>query len=196
MKMWLKVSKLPSMPNTEGYIALLNSAFQVVDGVFYAEENHTQIFTDVEGISLERISTEQPSSNFNNWQSAAETCGFATPGCQNSQSGKPGHPTIVLEPKYFSPNYDGYNDFLSIKYELGKSGYVANIWIYDTTGRQLLKLASNQLLGTNGTLQWNGEDETGQKLPIGAYIVVTELFDFKGNVNHFKNVCVLTDIFE
>jgi len=56
-----------------------------------------------------------------------------------------------------------------------------------------LQLANNEILPTSGTIKWNGEDETGQKLPMGVYVVMVEIFNTEGAVHKFKDGVVLTE---
>jgi hypothetical protein len=47
------------------------------------------------------------------------------------------------------------------------------------------------LLGTEGTLSWNGINEENEKAGIGIYIVYMEAFDLQGNVVKVKKPCVV-----
>jgi hypothetical protein len=193
-----KMDKFPSFNNDEDYVVLLNEKMEIIDELFYSEDWHHELLTDAEGVSLERISAEGKTSDPENWASASSLAGYGTPGYKNSQSGteEKSGPRISFEPDAFSPNLDGYNDEYQIHYQLGKPGYIANITIFDAAGRFVLQLAKNEILGTNGTIFWNGEDETGQKLPMGAYIVLVEIFNTEGEVFKFKDGVVLTKILE
>ena len=191
-----QVSGFPNIYNDEGTVVLLNEENQVVDQFFYSKSMYSPVLSEIGGISLERISSDSETQNPVNWHSAAETVGFATPGCKNSQAVEGNIFSVTFEPESFSPNLDGYNDEYRIKYQLNQAGYIANVWVFDASGRQILQLAKNELLATEGWLTWNGEDETGQKLPLGVYIVLLELFDTGGNIYHYKDAVVLTDILE
>ena len=76
----------------------------------------SEIILDEEGVSLERISTDGTSNDSDNWISASENCGFATPGLPNSQSfkGIVGAEVFNFSSDYFSPNGDGINDFWNL----------------------------------------------------------------------------------
>lgn len=195
---FLQMEKFPSFNNDEDYVVLLDEEMEIIDELFYTDKLHSPLLADEEGISLERISISKPSSEAGNWHSASSVSGYGTPGYENSQKEleNVSKPTITFLPKAFSPNFDGFNDEYLIRYELDKPGYIANITVYDAAGRFVLKLANNEILGTNGTLTWNGEDETGQRQNIGVYVVLVEIFDTKGNVYRFKDGVVLTDVLE
>jgi gliding motility-associated-like protein len=124
--------------------------------------------------------------------------GFATPGLPNSQSKSVTEiqDEITPEPKAFSPNGDGYNDELSIKFKFSKAGYIANVRIFDAIGKQMRFLVKNQSLAQEGSWLWDGKSESGQRLNIGVYIILVEVFDQEGHTKIFKKTCTLTDRLE
>jgi hypothetical protein len=52
-------------------------------------------------------------------------------------------------------------------------------------------LAKGELVGQDGSVIWNGLDDNGNRVPIGIYVVVTEVFNFDGKVKKFKNAAVV-----
>ena len=70
-------------------------------------------------------------------------------------------------------------------------GYVANITIFDASGRIVRNLAKNATLGLQGNFRWDGLDDKQGKLPIGSYIVYTEVFNLNGKRKSYKNSVVL-----
>lgn len=195
---FLQMEKFPSFNNDDDYVVLLDAELQVIDELYYTEEMHSELLFDNEGISLERISFSENTNSPGNWYSASTESGYGTPGYQNSQHENENliSPQITFSPESFSPNNDGYNDKYKIHYQLEKTGYYANVRVYDSAGRYVLQLAKNNLLGTEGEITWNGEDETGQRQNIGVYVVLVELFDLNGNVKRFKDGVVLTDVLD
>ena len=104
--------------------------------------------------------------------------------------------SVTFQPEAFSPNNDGYNDSYSIDLIMDKPGYICNIMVFDSSGRRLCKLADNAVLGTEEQIVWNGEDEAGNRLLTGPYIVMVEVFNTDGTVERYKDGVVLTDRFE
>ncbi len=192
------MKKFPSFNNDDDYVVLLSNEMQIIDEFFYTEEMHNPFLHDEEGISLERISTDLKTNNPENWASASSLAGFGTPGYKNSQTGIEvmSGPEITFEPDAFSPNLDGYNDEYQIHYKADKPGYIANITIFDAAGRFILQLAKNEILGAQGTILWNGEDDTGQQQQMGVYITIVEIFSEEGKVFKFKDGVVLTKILD
>lgn len=186
-------SSLPSFPDDEGYVLLTNQQGQIVDEVNYFDDWHFKLIDNAEGVSLERVDADGPSQSADNWHSAASTAGYGTPGYKNSQSKnlQTIGATIEVSPKVFSPDNDGFNDIATIQYKIDQPGYVANITIFDAAGRPVRNLVRNGTLSTGGYWNWDGLDDKGLKLPMGTYVIFTEIFNLQGKKNKFKNVVVL-----
>jgi hypothetical protein len=65
------------------------------------------------------------------------------------------------------------------------------VTIFDAQGRPVKHLVKNALLSYEGKWTWDGLGEQNQKLPIGTYIVYTEIFNLNGKREQFKNTVVL-----
>jgi hypothetical protein len=189
----LRLSALPSFPDDEGHALLLNRNGTIIDEVPYSDKWHFPLIANAEGVSLERLNPDKPSEQPDNWHSAASTAGYGTPAYRNSQYLQPttAQAMIGLSPKVFSPDNDGHDDLAQIRYTLPEPGFMANIFILDATGRPVRHLARNQLLGLTGSWHWNGLDEKRQKLPVGIYVVLAELFNLKGQKKTFRFSIVL-----
>ena len=192
------MKSFPSYSDDAGTVVLLNDSLNILDEFGYSAKMHSPFLAGEEGVSLERISLEMPTNDRTNWTSAAASVGFGTPGLPNSQAESETEiqDEITPEPKAFSPNSDGYNDELTIKFKLNKPGYIANVRIFDAAGRQVRFLIKNQSLAQEGNWLWDGCDESGQKLNIGVYIILVEAFDQGGQTKAFKKTCTLTDRLE
>lgn len=188
---WL--SKLPGYPNDNGYVVLINEVSEVIDEFYYDMGMHSTLLSDVKGISLERLNPNLPSNEASSWQSAAQTAGFATPTAKNSQftDAIKGDDSFSLSHQVFSPDGDGFEDILLINYELPESGYHASIMVFDSKGRRVKRIGSNMLLGTSGSIQWDGADDAGRRASMGAYVIFIEAFDLKGNVKRYKKTVVV-----
>ncbi|MCW3073359.1 MAG: hypothetical protein JWP69_428 [Flaviaesturariibacter sp.] len=189
----LTASSLPSFPDDKGVVALVNGQGAVVDEVAYTEKWHFPLITNAEGVSLERIEPGAASGAAGNWHSAASTAGFATPTYKNSQykQTEAGNATITVSPKVFSPDNDGQDDVATLQYSVEASGYTANVTIFDAAGRPVRYLVKNGVLGLKGSWNWDGLSEKSAKLPIGTYVIFTELFNLEGKKMSFKNTVVL-----
>lgn len=193
-----QMEKFPSFNNDEDVVVLLNENMEIIDEFYYNEDMHSPFLFDVEGVSLERISVDAATNADGNWASASSLAGYGTPGYENSQTNVKNimRPEITFEPEAFSPNNDGFNDEYKIKFKMNKQGFIASAKIFDASGSFIMNLAKNETLSTKGEIQWNGEDETGQKLPLGVYVVVLEMFHPDGEKYSYKDGIVLTDLLE
>jgi len=192
------IRKAPSLPpfnNDEGTVVLLSDSLYVLDEFPYSEEMHHPLIYDPEGVSLERIHPENPAGDHSNWQSASSDAGFATPGFRNSQylKGAVKRTTVIFEQTSFSPNNDGFNDELIIRYETRTSGWTGNCRVFDLYGREVLYLLNNETLSTSGKITWTGIDAHGKKLPVGPYVVLFEAFDLFGHIEKCQKAVILTE---
>ena len=187
------LSSLPSFPDDEGDVILLNFQGAIVDEVKYKDDWQFALLDNPEGVSLERIDPDGQSQEPNNWHSAASTAGYGTPTYKNSQYKllQSIKATIEVSPKVFSPDNDGRDDIATIQYKTTDPGYIANITIYDANGRPVRNLVKNGTLGLQGHWTWDGLDDKRLKLPVGTYILFTEVFNLNGKKEIFKNVAVL-----
>lgn len=189
---FLKIKTMPSFPNDKGNVIILNEQGNILDEVNYSDKWHFALLNNTKGVALERIDYDSPSVQ-NNFHSAATSVGYGTPGYQNSQnkmidevSGE-----ITISPEIFSPDNDGHDDFAIINYSFPSPGYVANITIFDASGRPVRYLQKNSLSGIKGYYRWDGLNDKNQKLPQGIYIIYTEIFNKDGKKKQFKNTIVL-----
>ncbi len=155
---------------------------------------HFGLLNDDRDVSLERIDPYTSSADRDNWHSASQESGFATPGDVNSQyfSSEISDDRITVSPKIITPDNDGRDDVTSININLMDAGYSANIRIFDAQGRDVVVLKNNYLLGTENTLFWDGTKGNHELVDSGYYIIYIQLFDLKGNVQHFKKTVVVS----
>lgn len=189
---FIQVSIMPSFPDDKGDVIILNAQGKIVDEVIYSDKWHFALISNTEGVSLERIDYNAPSVQ-SNFHSAATSVGYGTPGYKNSQfridQQVQGEITVI--PEIFSPDNDGIDDFATINYSFPSPGYVANITIFDASGRPVRYLEKNALSGIKGSYIWDGLGEKQQKLSQGIYIIYTEIFNTNGKKKQFKNTIVL-----
>ena len=194
---------MPSYNDDAGNVILLNEQGSIVDEIAYKDDWHFKLIGDEEGVALERINYDDTTADnpqtFNineqaaNWHSAASNVGYGTPTYKNSQyrvdAGVQG--TITVSPEIVSPDNDGMDDFVTIEYNFPDPGYVANITIFDGAGRPVRFLQRNALCGIKGYFRWDGLGEKNLQLPVGIYVIYTEVFNLQGKTRKFKNVVVL-----
>ena len=192
---FIELTSLPKLNNEDGNVAVLDRAFNFVDKMVYTSEMHVGLITSEKqkGVSLERIKFNSPSLDFNNWTSASQSSGGATPSLINSVSPVDYIVEDVFEvyPEVFTPNNDGVFDVVELKFKLEKSGVVANVKIFNSNGVFVKEIVNNFLMGSGGSFIWNGMNKDNSLCEKGIYIFWVELFDAEGNVSNYKEICVL-----
>lgn len=190
---FINLSSMPSYSDDKGNVLLVNNTGAVVDELAYDEKWHFALIDNREGISLERIDPNSKTQNKENWHSAAKDIGYGTPSYQNSQFriDLQAQGEVTVTPEVFSPDNDGTDDFLTINYRFSQNGYVMNITIFDAGGRPVRALQRNALAAQTGSFRWDGLNDKFVKLPLGPYIIFTEIFNLDGKVKRFKNQVVL-----
>jgi hypothetical protein len=188
---FLQLTSMPSFNDDAGAVVLLLPDKTVMDEVAYSADQHFKLIRDSEGISLERIQLNGPSvaANFH----SAATAVKATPGYLNSQTQTANlqNKKLTLEPKVFTPDGDGVDDVLLLQFNGATPGSVANVTIFDASGREVRKLANNTLTGNENLVQWDGLTDKGTKAAIGYYIVLVEVFTLNGEKEIIKETAVV-----
>lgn len=191
------VTIIPAGPltlNNDGdCLILLDPVRTVVDSVPYEPGWHHDATLDETGRSLERISSMVSGADRRNWS----TCTYAeggSPGAVNSIALTQIRDALSLTftPNPFSPDGDGHDDFVLIQFDLPTGSYSFSIRLFDTDGRLIRRLATNEPAGREGSVLWDGLDDFGHKARIGIYVVLLEIHGDKGEVQEArKNVIVL-----
>lgn len=190
---FINLTSLPSFSDDKGVVVLVNNTGAVVDELAYDEKWHFALINNAEGISLERIDPNTITQNKDNWHSAAKDAGYGTPSYQNSQFrlDLQVQGDVTVTPEVFSPDNDGTDDFLTITYRFPETGFVMNITVYDAAGRPIKALQRNAVCSQTGSFRWDGLNDKLQQLPLGPYVIFTEVFNLAGKVKRFKNQVVL-----
>jgi hypothetical protein len=183
-----EIAQMPSYGDDEGNVILLNKQGQVLDGLSYADNWHFPLLEETEGISLERLDVDGKTQNAQNWHSASGSSGFATPGQKNSQSVpyEVGQRSLLLRPKWISPNNDGMDDVLILEYNFDAPGNVLQAFIYDARGAMIKRWLRTELCGKRGMFYWDGMLDTGKRVGYGAYVLFVEYFNGNGEVRKWK----------
>ena len=174
------INKIPAMPDDGIYLYLLDKNGQSIEGLHVSPDLHFTSITDVEGVSLERLS---PYSGVpNNWTSGAAFCDYVSPGRKNCMSIQENQvkETLYLNQKVISPDGDGFQDFLQIDYEFERNDISMSVFILDEMGNKIKQLANALRVGYSGFLIWDGTDEQGRIPPEGIYLVRQEYYTTNG----------------
>ena len=184
---------LPNFSDKESIVALVFNDSIVLDRLHYFSRWSFELLDSEDGVSLERISSNNATQDNDNWASAAKSFGYGTPTAKNSQSFERINQDdlISIEPEVFTPNQDGDKDFAIISYKIDNAGFVANVSVFDLVGRKIKDIAYSETISTEGFWKWDGTNYNNEKAKVGIYIVLIELFDLEGNKKIFKEKVVL-----
>ncbi len=187
------ITSMPSFNDDKGDVLILNAQGNIIDELVYSDKWHFKLIDNTEGVALERIDPDAPTQQADNWHSAATSVGYGTPTYKNSQYNitEQVQGDITISPGIISPDNDGMDDVATIAYHFPEPGYVANITVFDAAGRTVRYLQRTALCGTTGNYRWDGLGERNQKLPVGIYIIYTEVFNLDGKKKQFKGTVVL-----
>jgi len=193
----INYAKIPSLPDNEGNIIIVNSKGNNIDSVQYSNKWHNPLISDENGVSLERLYFTSNSNSKSNWNTASSVSGFGTPGYINSQSIIPenANQNFILQSKTVSPDEDGFEDVLIINYNLPKPNFAATINIYNMQGELIKELTNNETLSSSGFIAWNGTNFNNQKANIGIYIIIIECTNIDGAKIKEKLSCVVAGQF-
>jgi hypothetical protein len=188
-----EVNSLPSMNDSKGHLILYNKELDKIDEVFYNEKMHYSLLADYEGVALEKTAPGLKSEEAVNWHSAAESCGWGTPGAPNSlYIDQPvSEDKISFSSTKITPDNDGYEDFLLINFSLTGSGNVISVTVFDETGSFVKKIASNLLAAPDAVLLWDGTADDGTPVRTGIYIIYITLYNDSGKTDKWKKVCTV-----
>jgi hypothetical protein len=188
-----ETGSLPSMADDEGHMILYNRELDRIDEVFYNEEMHFSLLSGFEGVALEKTAPRNKSLEKTNWHSASESSGWGTPGAPNSVFVElpPAYDKVIFSSSKITPDNDGYEDFLTIRFNLTGNGNVVSVTVYDETGNHIKKLAANLFAGTDAFVIWDGTADDGSPVNTGIYIVFITLFDDTGKTGRWKRVCTV-----
>jgi hypothetical protein len=183
-----------SLNNSGDDVVLVDLTNTQIDSVRYSPSWHNPALnTSTTGKSLERVNPALAGNDQRNWSSSIAPAG-ATPGQRNSifTLSIPSAAHLTLSPNPFSPDNDGFEDFLAIEYSLPSSTSMIRVRCFDVQGRLVRTLANNEPAASSGTVIWNGLDDNNRRVRIGMYIILFEALDSSGGVVHtMKDVAVV-----
>jgi len=155
----------PSLGNTEDALYLFDPTGHCSDSLQYLST-----WTITPGHALERINLHN-ANTATNWRTCVAPAG-GTPGTVNSVAfrtplAKTG---LQADPAIFSPNGDGRDEELALRYCLPFPSAYLTMEIYDLLGRRIARPARRLITGSDGQVYWDGIGDLGGKARIGTYI--------------------------
>ncbi len=181
------MSQAPVLNNTSADLVLLNNRNdEEVDRFSYNEKMHHPAVKDKKGVALERVDPEKDTGDPENWTSATAASGFGTPGYQNSQyavSPQTGREEVV---SVLYPEVSLGRDSYEIQYRFDVPGNRCRVLLFDSMGRMVGRIANNELLGMSGSLRFDNQNISGQRLYPGLYVIYMEVYSDAGSLKKYK----------
>lgn len=173
--------KMAALSNSGAHVVLLDKKDNVLDEFAYDPKMHSQFSTVDKGRSLERVSFDG-----DEWASASDECGGATPGRKNSASSSKAD-EILCTQSFITADYPE----IIITYSFSKPNFKGTLSCYDRFGRQICTLFEYQLLDREGVYKWDGTDGDGEMLTTGIYVLLFEAVSESGERIKKKLVCTI-----
>lgn len=157
----------PTLNNESDGIFLYDPTDTVIDSL-----NYDSNWPIAKGRSTEKYRPEFESNDVKRWGIAVNRAAM-TPGQENSVyfDELPKDGSMVFDQNPFSPDGDGVDDELLIKYKLPFEQGILKLQIFDVTGRCVATPYWNVYFPQEGILRWDGHRDNGEQARIGIYIL-------------------------
>lgn len=155
-----------SLNNTGDIIYLVDEVGLTVDSMSYETG-----FGD--NVSWERIDPQVAGHELSNWYRSTALTG-STPSEANSvRSGFSDGFSVEIDSKIISPDGDGIDDILTIRYEIPRESMLS-LRIFDLNGNAVKTIFENEYL-SSGEYEYDGSGDNRSRLEVGMYILLAEL---------------------
>ena len=157
----------PTLNNESDELFLYDVSGSVIDSLEYNSD-----WPISEGRSTEKYRPEFESNYINRWGIAVNSAAM-TPGRENSIYFEelPKNGSMIFEQNPFSPDGDGVDDELLIKYKLPFEQGIIKLQIFDVNGRSIATPYWNVHFPQEGILRWDGYRDNGDPARIGIYLL-------------------------
>lgn len=178
-----------TLVNTGGEIRLFAGQGDSLDAAAWHDGLHHPGLSQSAGVSLERVDADGSGMEASNWRSSVDPAG-GTPGVAafSARTG-PATGRWLRTPAVFHPEEAGERASIVIETRHGPA--VADVEIYDLTGRQVRTLAAGRILHDSLSVWWDGLDDAGRPLPSAPYVVFARFVDRAGLVRAARKALVL-----
>lgn len=190
----IREQELPGLDRNTGRLRLekiTTTESEIIEEVCYDEEWHSGFMRETKGVSLERLNMDLNACMKDNWQSAAETKGFATPTGKNSQQLDPipasNQKFSLLSPS-FSPDGDGFEDQMVFSFTntAAEAPPQLDLFVYSLEGILVKTLANNLAVSQEDQILWDGTNEDGLLMTQGYYLIKARTYSDSGRVDQWQ----------
>ena len=197
----VEASRFPSLNTSKGYISLRSADGVLLDSMYYDNQMHSNLLANKRGVALERISVGAPSLDADNWTSASEQFGFATPGfvnsCAKESENDDGgdnrdlpNQAVTIENQLMRPG-DSDKEFTMTFNFNRPTDPMLSVTVYDSDGRRMRCIADEVMAYPGFSVAWDGRDSHGSYCKSGIYVVLIKAVDDTGWSFEKKEACVI-----
>lgn len=128
------------------------------------------------------------------WRASADPSGGTPGGVCSWLAGVPGTAvTLTAEPDPVTPDGDGWDDEVRIRYTLPSADWRFDLLIFDRQGAPVRRLAHDDIALPDGSLVWDGRDAAGRGVPTGVYVILFRAYHVSGQVVARKTVVTVKE---
>jgi hypothetical protein len=188
---------MPSFPDGNGLVLVTDRQGAILDELHYDASWQFPLISDPEGVALERVNPRASTQDAGNWHSASDDVGHGTPTWRNSQSRTTDSLNAMWEltPTVISPDMDGHDDFLTLRYHFPEPGWMCSVTVFDAGGNPIRSICRSEHCGDTGTFHWDGLDDAKRHPGYGSYIVVADCFNANGRRYTLRKRVAVTGTF-
>ncbi len=186
----MKIPAFRKLPDDGGTIEISDSG-RVIDRLCYSPAWHSAFIHRTEGLSLERIDPDLPTTDEDNWLTSSAPEGYATPGYANAQKPASDGTAITVFPALFSPDGDGTDDLVFLDVLPDHPDCLAEAAIFNRHGRKICILWNAEFLGAENVVSWDGTLPDGKPASPDIYVIYIQIYDTHGIVKNYKKVITL-----
>ncbi len=184
----LESKKMPSMPDDAGVISILNEEELLIDEFVYDESLHYSWLENVEGRSLERKRLQHVENSTQNWASASDNIGRASPTGTNSQFAEENEISkkdFWLSNNLLKPYAEGSKTALEINYNIEGETVFMNVKVFSVSGAFISEVMHGLSIRNSGMVKWDLANN-GSLVPAGTYVLSIECYSENGKNQQYK----------
>lgn len=184
----IQVNKIPSLPDEEGIISILDTNELLIDQFVYHKNMHYTWLDNTEGRSLERKVLEYEYRDRSNWASASDNIGKASPTGINSQykeKEEESTGSFWLSKKLIKPYSGKEGSELELHYNIEGETVFMNVKLFSVSGSFISEVMHGLSIRNSGMVKWDLANN-GKLVPAGTYILSIECYTEKGKNQQYK----------
>lgn len=75
----------------------------------------------------------------------------------------------------------------------GSPDDITSVWVYDREGREVIQLLSNEIVGSQALVTWDGRTSDQALATMGIYILLVRVWNAAGDVEEYQESFALIE---